>query len=378
MAAGFSFKIAPGVRIRTSRYGMRASIGPRAARVHVGGGYRPTVSTGAGPVTLYSAIGRTPARRQRSVPRSTGHRSTTTAHTPRTATQAELNRTRKAYEAQQIATALQHLLALPRGSWPPARPPVAPPSPPPDEAAITARHEREATAGIGWFHHRDRQQALAAADVAAAREIEAARVQATAARDRAQQQLDHQWSALCANEVDVVLATLAEAFADNEVPAAATAVTGDRVYAAVLVGGLEVIPDRLPSRTEAGNLSLRAMAKGTRNDFYAQYVCGHVLAVVRETFAVAPGIGDVHVVAVRQRPPDAYGKVHHEAVLAGAFARPALTGVAWDTTDAATIFDQVATECVVRRAGQARELSPLDLTGHDDLAAMLASIDHEG
>ena len=43
----FSVKIAPGVRVRASSRGVRTSIGPRVARVHVGAG-RTGISTGAG------------------------------------------------------------------------------------------------------------------------------------------------------------------------------------------------------------------------------------------------------------------------------------------------------------------------------------------
>lgn len=35
---GMSLELMPGVRIRVSKRGLRSSIGPRIARVHVGGG----------------------------------------------------------------------------------------------------------------------------------------------------------------------------------------------------------------------------------------------------------------------------------------------------------------------------------------------------
>jgi hypothetical protein len=54
LGMGFSVKIAPGVRVRASSRGVRTSIGPRAARVHVGGG-RTGFSTGLGPVSLYTS-----------------------------------------------------------------------------------------------------------------------------------------------------------------------------------------------------------------------------------------------------------------------------------------------------------------------------------
>lgn len=44
---GVYVKLAPGVRVRISRRGLRWSLGPRAARLHVGVG-GPGISTGAG------------------------------------------------------------------------------------------------------------------------------------------------------------------------------------------------------------------------------------------------------------------------------------------------------------------------------------------
>src|SRR5689334_1754194 len=51
---GFGIRVAPGVRISASSRGVRAGIGPRAARVHVGSG-RTGFSTGVGPVTYYTS-----------------------------------------------------------------------------------------------------------------------------------------------------------------------------------------------------------------------------------------------------------------------------------------------------------------------------------
>jgi len=48
---GFSIKVFPGVRIGVSKRGMNASLGPRAARVHLGSG-RVRYSSGIGPITV--------------------------------------------------------------------------------------------------------------------------------------------------------------------------------------------------------------------------------------------------------------------------------------------------------------------------------------
>jgi hypothetical protein len=51
-----SIKLAPGVRVRASSRGVRASVGPRIARVHTGAG-RTTLSSGIGPFTSSTSVG---------------------------------------------------------------------------------------------------------------------------------------------------------------------------------------------------------------------------------------------------------------------------------------------------------------------------------
>lgn len=56
MGFGFNVKLAPGMRVRASSKGLRTSVGPRAAHVHVGGG-RTAISSGAGPLTWSGNVG---------------------------------------------------------------------------------------------------------------------------------------------------------------------------------------------------------------------------------------------------------------------------------------------------------------------------------
>src|SRR5438309_2076678 len=241
----FSFKIAPGVRIRASRRGLRASIGPRAARVHVGGG-RTGVSTGAGPFTLYSSVGS--RRRAR---RSTGPSRATIA-----ASQRQLAQAAKLAEAQQLIAAFQAILALHHGEPEPVEPPVAPNLPAIDEAEIRRRHTKAATARISILKRAERARAKSMAASTADAEIAAEHARALQDRDRLQAELNERWRALCTNEPDVVLATLSEAFEDNEAPAAPVGVEGNEVAIVVLVPGAEIVPERIPQMTAAGNLSM--------------------------------------------------------------------------------------------------------------------------
>lgn len=370
---GFYFKIAPGVRIRASKGGMRVGIGPRAARVHVGG-YRTGVSTGAGPFTLYRNAGRSRSTRGH---RSSGSHRSAPSRTSIAAAQRQLAQASAASEAQQTADALDHILSLHRAAFPPTTPPTAPPPSPPDEAAIRARHNQTALDGISIVHRAKRAQAREAAESASLAEIADARTTADADQARAQRELDRHWAALGANDPDVVLATLAEAFADNETPAAAVGVTGDHVAVVVLVPGPDVLPERMPTRTPSGKPSFKPPTKTVRNRWYVNLVCGHLLATVRETFAVAPAIDVVRAAVVRLTPADAYGNRRHEVLVAATLARATLDGVAWDATEAGDIVDDIATEKLFRLSGQAKELVPVDIRHEPDLVAVLAIIDHE-
>ena len=134
------------------------------------------------------------------------------------------------------------------------------------------------------------------------------------------------------------------------------------------------MPEQIPDTTKAGNPTLRRLGKRERNDFYVQVLCGHVLATVRETLAVAPGIDSVRAAALRAEGRTAYGASKLGCVLATRFTRQGLQQVAWDITDAASIVTQAATEHFLRRGGPAHDVLALDLTGEPDLQALLEAV----
>lgn len=111
---GFYIRLAPGVKIRATRRGVRASVGPRAARVHVGAG-GTGVSTGAGPVSLYHGVGG-----QGRKPGAGPYRTSSAAY-ERQARQAD-----KLQEAQALQETFQRILDLHRQTFTPVVAPVAP------------------------------------------------------------------------------------------------------------------------------------------------------------------------------------------------------------------------------------------------------------
>lgn len=369
------FKVAPGVRVRVGSHGVRTSIGPRAARVHVGGGYRAGVSTGAGPVTLYHSVGGARRRRPRMV---TASRSGSPV-AARPATVAAYHRhatvSAKGVEAQTIAAGLQVLDDLHRHPVEAVSAPVAAEEPPVDGATIRDRHARAAVAGLGFWKRSQRRAALESASRAADAEI----AQAEAERDRrrvaAQAELDERWRDLLANDADVVLATLVEAFEDNEMHAAPVSVDGSEASVAVFVPGEDIVPERKPATTAAGNVSLAKMTQTERAGVYRVAVCGHLLAVVREAFAVAPGLESARVAAVRVSPVDVYGRTHLDCLMAVTLTRAALDGVDWYSASSPDVVQQAGTHLAVNVSGRAQRLAPIDLAAEPDLAALIAAVE---
>jgi hypothetical protein len=106
-------------------------------------------------------------------------------------------------------------------------------------------------------------------------------------------------------------------------------------------------------------------------DLYKQLVAGLVLKTAKEALAVAPGVTDIRIVALRSTPADAYGKVRPETMLATRIARPALNGVQWMKADALTILNQTSSELITRIAGPSKAFAPLDLKTEPEIARLI-------
>lgn len=361
---GFSIKVAPGVRVRASARGVRTSVGPRAARMHFGSG-RTGFSTGIGPVSVYS--------NGSGSRRSGSSRSVSTGASTRALAQAE-----KARQAQKLVSAFEAITALHRQEFPNVQRSVAPPPPPIDVTAIEKRHQQAALDGVGLFNRSGRAAAKAAAKQAAHQEAEALAASAREARAAYQAQLDAWWNRLQTNDPEVVLATLSQAFEDNDAAAAPVGVNGREAAVVVVVPPESAVPERRPATTTAGNLTLKKLTKAETADFYKLMVCGYVLATVKEALAVAPGITEVRVVAIRSAGVDAYGKPRTEAVLGAQFTRDALRGVAWSTVDATRVVNDTSTDLTARFIGASKAFAPLDLEKEREIAAVLDAVDASG
>lgn len=363
---GFSVRIAPGVRVRASSRGVRASVGPRAARVHFGSG-RTGFSTGAGPVSYYTSVGSSPRRSTNSVGTAAANRQLA----------AISQGDEKQDQASSSADVLMAILHLPETAFPPATRPMAPEPPAIGSADIRARHLSEAKSLTSIFNRSARKLAIQEAERRAQAEIDQASARREADRASAQASLDAYWEALNRNDPNAVLAGLAAAFEDNEAAAAPVGVAGSQVTLVVIVPSASAIPERRPALTAAGNLTLKKLTKRELSDFYKLLIFGHVLVTVKEAFAVAPVIETARIVAVRQSSRDAYGGVKPEVMLAALFERQRLENVLWKDVDAAQIVNDTSSELLLVQKGATKELVPVDLADEPDLAAVISAIDFE-
>lgn len=360
---GFSVKLAPGVRIRASSRGVRTSLGPRVARVHVGGG-RTGVSTGVGPFGYYTSLGGT----RRST--STGSVNRQVAAAARQHALAD-----KAAEAQRLQHAFAAISALHREEFRPAARPTTPPPPEPPVRQLRALYRSQARRGTSFFDFAARREALKAADLRANSAAITARTDLARQASEIQRQLDASWADLQRCEPETTLDVLNEAFADNQAAASAVGVDGTEASLVVVVPPASDVPERKPTVTAAGNLSLKKLTKTEAADVYKQLVCGHVLVTLKEAFAVAPGIRSARIVAVRAKAPDAYGNVAPEVLAAARCTRSDLAEVHWAGVDAVQTVNDCCTEKILVQKGVTRALQPVPLGEHPDLQKLVAAID---
>ena len=125
------------------------------------------------------------------------------------------------------------------------------------------------------------------------------------------------------NTLDVVIDALDEAYEHNETPSAAVGVDGDEVSLVVLAPALDnAVPEQIAVGTPDAGRSLQTLDEPGRTVYYQHFVCGLVVAAVREAFAVAPSLQSARV-AVLRNPSTTH------CLLAARFERAWLSAVDW-------------------------------------------------
>lgn len=201
----------------------------------------------------------------------------------------------------------------------------------------------------------------------------AAERQRRAERQAAEQaEADSAWKRLLANDPEVTLAALEQAFADNEAPAAAIDCEGDHTTVVMqFVAPEAIIPERRPGRTPTGKKTLKKRTKTETNALYLKALGSNVLATVKEAFAVAPGTEVVQVMVVR-RETDKRHAGELAAIYLGEFDRTSFAGAAAAGDPGGSLA--MAQGAVLNLKGQAEAVSPIELADREDLETVLEQI----
>ncbi len=362
---GFSLKLAPGVRVRVSSHGVRAGIGPRVARVHVGTG-RTGFSSGLGPFSVYGSVGG--KRRHRSSGRPSGAALERQAAAARRA-QAEADKVR---EAHRLAAIFQEITSLHRHDFLPVERPIAPMPELPDPTAVNKSPEKSALRGVGMFDRAGR----VAARQDAARQHRQSSMTGGGRRRRSRRRLSRNLTGSGRGWL-----------ATTRTPCWRHWPRRSRTTRPGRPGGhrrRRALPD--PAHPGRGRGSRAAashdpgrepdapkLPKGERSALYLLLVAGHVLVTLREAFTVAPGIDAARVIAVRRGGPDIYGRTALDCMVAGRWTRTAFNGVRWADVDAGNILAGTATELVLNeKRGQ---ILPVDLSTEPEIRDLLSTMD---
>lgn len=348
----FSVRVAPGHQLDLSSKGSGANLGSAADLVQVGRQFANNASAAGGPLTFYAFSGPRPAL-------PTYQASTVPPNAS------------KAQQAERLAAAIDSILRLHYQEFPSVRKAVLPPPPRPDYPAVLRRRTSEVLARVSIFRRSTRKAAKAAAVLATQMECDELLRTGQTQHNAVSYEIDQLWHRLLSNDPDVVLAVLGNTFTSNAAIVVPLGLWRAEAHLAALMPDPEILPDRHPTTTAAGNLSLKKLTKAQAADLYKQLVAGLLLTTTKQAFAVAPGLRTIRIVALRSAPEDAYGRNRREALLAASFTRDGLNGVRWSAADAMTILQGISDELVIRMAGPSKTLAPLDLRSEPDIAQLL-------
>jgi hypothetical protein len=211
------------------------------------------------------------------------------------ATRAERQAAANRLAAQERAIISHHLEATPTPQRP--RAPVAATV---DERALREKHERAALVGLDsprrW--HKQVVAELAAATAGnEARRIAAALAAAQAVEQR---RLDEEWARFTAGDPLMVGEFVGNAFRGQHPRVEIVDTDGTDMKIAIAAPSLSAIPEKMAAVTPTGLPTVKARAKGARNELYAAHLGSVVLAAVRRVLTVAPSVQTVEVVLVRE------------------------------------------------------------------------------
>lgn len=151
------------------------------------------------------------------------------------------------------------------------------------------------------------------------------------------------------------LAELAELGSDIEFEVYSTSL----VKCTLSTNGQSVVPAETRSLTTTGKLSEKATPRGRFHEIYQDYVCGSVLRVMREVFALLP-VDHVLVTAVAPVFEPGTGTTANQPVLSVIASREDLAVIQWENVDPSDAVDRLLHRGDFKASRKSGAFSPIE------------------
>ena len=109
---------------------------------------------------------------------------------------------------------------------------------------------------------------------------------------------DAWWQQLIVGEPKTLKAALQKGFSDNFAAVRVIEAEGSEADLSIRMPAIDILPDKRMNITPTGRLSSKAWTKTELNEAYAQLLAAHLLATVREAWAVGLSLQKLRIVAL--------------------------------------------------------------------------------
>jgi hypothetical protein len=201
----------------------------------------------------------------------------------------------RAQEAMESEDRLAWLMAVQRERFSPSQRPVIPT---PERAALSTvvgPEWRRRKRGVRFWNRTGRRELRAEVQRWAQQQVQVRHQEECRQAEVKQIEADAWWVALSEGQEAVTTAALQAAFADNTAQVAVMHAEGTEARLVLSVPPISVLPAKKAHITPTGRLSSKAWTKTELNGVYVSLIGAHLLATLREAFAVAPSLQSIRV-----------------------------------------------------------------------------------
>ena len=206
----------------------------------------------------------------------------------------------RAAEAVESEEQLAMLMAVERERFAPAQRVLVPEPAPVDPAPFRQEEWAKRHGEVRFWQRAQRRALIAEVDEFAQAQAEKSLARAQAKQKKQQHAADESWRALANGEPAALTAALVAAFADNPAEVIVVDAAQSDARLVLLLPGEDVMPEKRANVTPTGRLSSKAWTKSEFNEVYADLLGAHLLATIREAWAVGPSLEHLRVIGARE------------------------------------------------------------------------------